>query len=170
MPTGKSGHLHQRIRGFTLLAVLAAMFFLALATQKVMTVVSQQAQREREVELLHIGAAYARAIGDYYQSSPGSVKRWPSSLNDLTDDGRFISIRRHIRQVYADPISKSTDWGVVMAVDGGIKGVYSRSDAVPIRTGGVELLGLSLAPARRYSDWQFVYQPPLVAPSPTPKP
>lgn len=170
MPTGKRRSSSTQTRGFTLVAVLAAMFFLALGTQKVMVVVSQQAQRDREAELLHTGAAFARAIGDYYESSPGSVKRWPRSLNDLTDDARFVGIRRHIRQVYPDPIARSLDWGVVTASDGGIQGVYSRSEAAPIRSGGVELMGLSLSAARRYSDWQFVYQPPLVTPSPKPKP
>jgi type II secretory pathway pseudopilin PulG len=170
MPTGKTRLPVGKSQGFTLLAVLAAMFFLALGTQKVMTVVSQQAQRDREAELLHIGAAFARAIGDYYESSPGSVKRWPSSLNDLTDDVRFVGLRRHIRQVYYDPITRNQDWGVVTTSDGGIRGVYSRSEAAPIRSGGVELLGLSLAAAGRYSDWQFVYHPPLVAPPPKPKP
>jgi type II secretory pathway pseudopilin PulG len=170
MPIGKPHLFRRKSHGFTLLAVLAAMFFLALGTQKVMFVVSQQAQRDREAELLHIGAAFARAIGAYYEASPGSVKRWPANLNDLTDDARFVGLRRHLRQVYFDPISRNQDWGFVTAADGGIRGVYSRSDAAPIRSGGVALMGLSLPPASRYSDWQFVYQPPLVAPPAKTKP
>lgn len=155
--------LRQPQRGFTLVAALAALFLLALATQKVMTVVSQQAQREREAELLRIGAAYVAAIGAYYERSPGSVKRWPPSLEALTDDRRFVTLQRHLRQPYADPITRGGDWGMVLAPDGGVVGVYSQSEEKPIRTAGEALQSLGLAEAQRYSDWKFVYQPAPVA-------
>lgn len=145
--------------GFTLVAVLAALFLLALSTQKVMTMVSQQAQREREADLLRIGAAYASAIGSYYELSPGVVKRWPPSLEALADDRRFVTLQRHLRRLYADPITRSSDWGVVAAPDGGIAGVYSRSDLEPIRVAGDQLAALGMTDAKRYSDWKFVYKP-----------
>lgn len=174
MPTGKSLSTPIAIaqRGFTLLAVMAAMFILALATQKVMYVVSQQAQREREAELLQIGAAFAQAIGTYYESSPGTVKRWPMSLKELEDDNRFVSTRRHVRQVYIDPITRAEGWGLVRTSDGGITGVYSLSDAAPIRSGALIAGRVSLPAASRYADWQFVYQPASfnLAPTSPPKP
>lgn len=145
--------------GFTLVAVLAALFFLALGTQKVMTVVSHQVQREREAELLRIGAAYASAIGAYYELSPGNVKRWPPSLEALVDDRRFVTLQRHLRKLYADPITRSSDWGVVAAPDGGVAGVYSRSELTPIRVAGDQLEALGISDAKRYSDWKFVYKP-----------
>jgi type II secretory pathway pseudopilin PulG len=147
-----------RQSGFTLVAVLAAMFIVAIGTQKVMTYVSHQAQREREAELLRIGQAYVQAIGAYYESSPGGVKRWPSRLEDLTDDTRFVGIKRHMREVYPDPVGRKP-WGVVSSPDGGIAGVFSQSDAQPIRTGTMELDALALPAAARYADWQFVYMP-----------
>ena len=147
--------------GFTLLAVLLAMFLLALATQQVMSVVSQQAQREREAELLRIGAEIVRAIGIYHERSPGSIKDWPPSLEALTDDRRFVSLQRPLRRVYADPITRSHEWGLVPAPGGGIAGVYSKSETTPIRTAGAELTELGLGPVQRYSDWKFVYTPQL---------
>jgi type II secretory pathway pseudopilin PulG len=159
-------HLHPiptptpiRQHGFTLVAVLAALFLLALASQKVMSVVSQQAQREREAELLRIGAAYQAAIGAYHDQSPGSVKRWPPTLEALLDDRRFVTLQRHLRRLYADPITRTNTWGLVPAPDGGIAGVYSLSEDRPIRTGGTELAWLGLAEADRYSDWKFVHRP-----------
>jgi type II secretory pathway pseudopilin PulG len=149
--------------GFTLVAVLAAMFLLALATQQVMQVVSQQAQREREADLLRIGTAYAQAIGTYYESSPGTVKEWPTSLQDLVNDRRFVTLRRHLREVYADPITRSVQWGTVPALGGGIAGVYSLSEAKPIRSGGIDVQDLGLPAASRYSDWKFIYTPILMA-------
>ncbi len=147
--------------GFTLVAVLLAMFLLALATQQVMSVVSQQAQREREAELLRIGAEIVRAIGIYHERSPGSIKNWPPSLEALTDDRRFVSLQRPLRRVYADPITRSYDWGLVTAPGGGIAGVYSKSEITPIRVAGTELTELGLGQVQRYSDWKFVYTPQL---------
>ena len=153
----------KRQRGFTLVAVLAALFFLALATQKVMTKVSQQAQREREAELLRMGAAYIAAIGAYYERSPGSVKRWPPTLEALTDDRRFVTLQRHMRKLYLDPMTRNGEWGVIPAPDGGVAGVYSHSDEKPIRSAGEAIHALGLSEVQRYSDWKFVYQPATVS-------
>lgn len=147
-------------------AVLAALLVLALATQSVMSYVSQQDLREREADLLRIGQAYAQAIGAYYESSPGNLKRWPRTLEDLTDDKRFVGIRRHIREVYPDPMTRSANWGIVMSDDGGIAGVHSLSTAQPIRSASLELDTLSLPAAGRYADWEFVYRPPLLQAAP----
>jgi type II secretory pathway pseudopilin PulG len=147
-------------------AVLAAMVVLALATQSVMTYVSQQDLREREADLLRIGQAYAQAIGAYYETSPGNLKRWPRTLEDLAEDKRFVGIRRHIREVYPDPMTRSANWGIVMSEDGGIAGVHSLSAAQPIRSASLELDTLSLPAASRYADWEFVYRPPLAQTAP----
>lgn len=153
------------VQGFTYLAVLVALMMLSLAANGVMTYVSQQAQREREAELLQIGQTYVQAIGAYYEASPGSVKRWPPTLEDLLDDRRSVSIKRHLRMVYPDPMTRQTDWDVVRAADGGIRGLRSRSDLAPIRSGTIALDQITLAPANRYSDWNFEYQPVQIPPA-----
>ncbi len=155
-----------RQRGFTYVALLVAMFLLALATQGVMTFVSQQAQREREADLLRIGQTYAKAIGSYHESTPGSLKRWPRKLGDLVDDRRFVTIRRHLRDLYPDPMTRLNDWELVQSADGGIMGVRSRSQAVPIRTAAPDLAELGLGTANRYSEWQFIYQPGMAGAAP----
>jgi type II secretory pathway pseudopilin PulG len=145
--------------GFTLIAVLAAMVLLALGVSQVTTVVSQQAQREREAQLLQIGLAYQQAIGNYYENSPGTVKRWPRDVSDLMEDKRFVTLRRYLRKAYTDPVSSGQNWEFIRASDGGIQGVYSPSNLQPIRTAAIELPGLSLPAASQYSQWQFVYTP-----------
>jgi type II secretory pathway pseudopilin PulG len=152
----------QRQRGFTYIAVLVAMLMLSLATQGVMTYVSHQAQREREADLLRIGQTYAKAIGAYYQATPGSVKRWPAELEDLLEDRRLVAVVRHMREVYPDPIARTARWDLIRAPDGGIAGVRSISTQAPIRMGEVVLDGMTLPPATRYADWDFVYVPALV--------
>jgi type II secretory pathway pseudopilin PulG len=133
--------------GFTLIAVLVAMMFMALALQGVMTIVSQQAQREREAQLQRVGSAIAEAIGSYYRSSPGSVKNFPQSLEDLTQDRRFVDARRYLREVYDDPITRTNRWGIVRGPDGGIAGVFSESADAPIHEG------------QHYADWKFTFTP-----------
>ena len=153
------GHELSLQGGFTYIAVLLAMLLLALSTQGVMTYVAQQAQREREADLLRIGLAYAQAIGAYYEATPGSVKRWPRQLDDLIEDRRLVSTRRYLRELYPDPVTRLPDWELVKAPDGGIAGVRSRSEAVPLRDSSIDLDGVTVTAATRYSDWQFVYQP-----------
>lgn len=149
-------------RGFTYIAVLAALLLLSLASHGVMVYVSQQAQRAREADLLRVGQNFIRAIGAYYEATPGSIKRWPSQLEDLLEDRRLVSITRHIREIYPDPITRRTDWDLIRSTDGGIAGVRSRSTASPMRTSALELDNITLPAASRYADWAFVYRPSVV--------
>lgn len=157
-------------RGFTYVAVLVAMLMLALSTQAVMTYVSHQAQREREAELLRIGQAFVQAIGHYYQATPGSVKRYPKTLEDLIEDRRLVSVKRYLRRIYADPMTRKADWQIVASTDGGIAGIHSKSDATPIRIGAVDVGNGQSTTASRYSDWVFVYRPPVTPANKTKQP
>jgi type II secretory pathway pseudopilin PulG len=148
-----------RQHGFTLLAVLAALTILALACERVMQFASQQAQREREAQLLRAGGAYAQAIAAYHADTPGHARQWPPTLEALIEDRRFVQVRRHLRERYKDPITRSVDWGLLRSPDGGIVGVYSRSDQAPLRSGAIAQRGLQLAAATRYADWKFVAPP-----------
>lgn len=145
--------------GFTYIAVLVGLLLLGLASQGVVLYASQQAQREREAQLLRVGQAYVAAIGAYYEATPGTVKRWPQRLEDLLDDHRLVVLRRHLRELYPDPITRSTQWELIRASDGGIQGLYSPSAQAPIRSSAIELPQVSLPAATRYSDWRFQYTP-----------
>lgn len=145
-------------------AVVAATLLLALATERVMAVVSQEARREREAQLLRLGAAHAAAIRSYYLATPGAVKRWPGTLADLLEDKRFVQVRRHLRESHADPVTRG-DWMLVPAPDGGIAGVRSASTQRPLQTAALQAGEVTLPAAQRYSDWHFVPRlpPPEVA-------
>jgi type II secretory pathway pseudopilin PulG len=159
MCAGKTASVqaHNVQRGFTLLAVLVAMVFLALASQQVMTVLAQQAQRDREAQLIWVGESFRQAIGSYYEESPGTAKRWPRELSDLIEDRRFVTLRRHIRKIYVDPIARSNEWGIIRASDGGVQGIYSLSDLPSIRALSPD--GQVFASGSSYRDWRFVYEP-----------
>jgi hypothetical protein len=67
--------------------------------------------------------------------------------------------QRYLRKIYRDPLTRSTDWGVVEAPTGGIMGVYSKSEDVPIKTANFPWRWASFADARNYADWKFVFSP-----------
>lgn len=139
-----------------LFAVAAAGALLAAGS----VVWHQESQRARERELLLIGKEFRRAIGLYYERSPGSVKRYPEKLEELLRDDRHLSVQRYLRRIYRDPMTGKTEWGVVRAPGGGVMGVYSLSDALPIKAGGFDEKEKEFEGAPRYSEWKFVYSPP----------
>jgi type II secretory pathway pseudopilin PulG len=143
--------------GFTLVWVLAAVALLGAALAKVGPMWSQQAQRERETELLRVGALYAQALHRYRAASPGSAKQTPTNLQSLLEDTRFVGTVRHLRKLYPDPLSPDQAWGLLRNADGTIRGVYSRSELPPLRTETLQLPGVQALPAaRRYADWHFI--------------
>lgn len=147
-----------RQAGFTYVAVLVALAIFGIGLAALGTSWSAVSQRDKENELLEIGAAYQRAICEYYLRTPGNPKRFPAALEDLVEDRRFVGIRRHLREVYGDPLSRGKDWGLVRAPDGGVAGVYSLSEKETLRRQPLKLATLTVA-GGRYSDWKFVCVP-----------
>jgi hypothetical protein len=87
---------------------------------------------------------------------PRGGSRHPAQLGDLLLDPRYPGIRRHLRKLYADPMTGRPDWGTVAAPDGGIMGVFSRSTETPIRVSGFAENFTNFERARAYSDWVFL--------------
>lgn len=146
-------------RGFTYIAVLILIAVLGLVVAAAGELWSTARQREREQELLLIGEQFRSAIGQYYERTPGTVKRYPLELRLLLKDLRFMSPQRHLRKIFTDPMTRTQEWGIVRAEDGGIAGVYSLSSAHPLKMGGFESRDEGFASAKAYSDWRFVYRP-----------
>lgn len=115
------------------------------------------AKREKERELLFVGNQYRQAIGRYYEASPGA-KQYPAKLDELIEDKRFPKSQRHLRQLYADPMTGRAEWGLVRAA-GRITGVYSLSEETPLKTGNFAKLDAEFAQRTRYADWRFVHRP-----------
>ena len=127
------------------------------------------AQREREIELIFVGSQYRKAIERYYRSAQG-YGRYPRQLEDLLKDPRRPETRRYLRTLYADPVTGTTEWGLVRAPDGGIAGVYSLSEDAPIKTTGFRPENATLAGRTKYVDWKFEYVPGVGGNAPTPLP
>lgn len=145
-------------RGFTYLGLAFVLAYMASALLATGVLWRLEQQREREAELLFVGAEFQRAIGAYYDASPGKTKEYPKELEHLVRDARYLEVRRYLRKIYVDPMTGSREWGLVKTSSGGVVGVYSHSQRAPLKRANFPE-PLSFAGARRHSDWRFVHEP-----------
>ena len=154
-PTGRP----QRQRGYSYMLALFALSILALMSTRALESQKTAGQREREEELLFVGKAYRAAIAQYYQQTPGTLKRFPPDLQALLLDQRSAGVRRPLRKLYRDPMGGGAQWGTVSAPDGGVMGVYSLAAQAPIKTDGFPIELVSFKGASSYREWKFIYVP-----------
>ncbi len=165
-----------RSAGFTYLGLLYAIAILGITLATVGVVWSTQIRREKEAQLLFAGDQIRVAIGRY-RASGG---QYPQALTELLDDKRSPVPRRFLRRIFLDPMTNSADWELILAPEGGIMGVVSRSPGKPIKVAGFSAVDASFEKAECYCDWKFVYTPrasrhrrgrqPAIRPSVTPSP
>jgi len=88
--------------GYVLVAVIFMMALLVLSLSVAVPRVRQDIHRDRELETLHRGKQYIRAVRVYYRK----FHRYPPSIDALekTNDIRFL------RKRYIDPITGKDDW------------------------------------------------------------
>jgi type II secretory pathway pseudopilin PulG len=139
--------------GFTYVAALLAVAIVTAGASVAAVAWSNSIRRDREAELVWIGSQFVIAIKQYYERSPGSIKQYPTKLEHLLEDPRYVSTERYLRRIYLDPTTRHANWGLVAAPDGGIAGVHSLSGELAVQRSvfpGTQL---------KYSDWKFVYTP-----------
>lgn len=146
-------------RGFTLAGMMLLVGVLGAGMAAYGEIASHAAQREKEQELLFVGHQFRQAIAAYHERTPGAVKRFPQKLEELLQDSRHPMPQRHLRRIYADPMTGKREWGLVAAPEGGIMGVHSLSQEAPIKSGGFAARDAALADAARYADWRFSHIP-----------
>lgn len=146
----------RRQRGFTLLALLAVLALVMLGLAAAGPMLALDARREREQELLRVGAAYVRAIESYRNLLPGSIRSFPMTLDELLLDPRVPHTVRHLRALYPDPLDPARPWGVVRDDFNRIIGVYSQDGREPVRQRGLVSEGYATPVAQAYREWRFV--------------
>lgn len=144
----------RRAAGYTYLTVLFVVAIMGVALALTGEVWRTAAVREKEAELLFVGNQYRNAIARYYLSGP---RQYPRTLADLLKDPRKPSTERHLRRLYADPITGENEWGLIKAPDGGIMGVHSLSQKTPLKSANFRLRDKEFENATRYADWKFVF-------------
>jgi type II secretory pathway pseudopilin PulG len=150
---------NNRQAGFTFLGLLFLISLMGIGMAVTGVVWQQDVQRDKERELLFIGDQFRQAIGNYYERTPGTVKAYPKSLEDLLQDKRYVTTQRHLRKIYLDPITGSHEWGLVRRPDGALIGIYSLSQDTPIKAAGFDPNDNQFQQAKQYADWKFVYVP-----------
>jgi len=98
--------------GSALLIVMMMATLLLVSLTVAMPSVYQEAQREREEELIFRGTQYARAIALFRQK----FQRFPATVNELlqTDGIRFL------RKAYPDPLDRKGKWRFIHANAAGV--------------------------------------------------
>ncbi|MFA5240740.1 MAG: type II secretion system protein [Sulfuricella sp.] len=139
---------------FVLLAVIAAMGFVLATAGEVWHMVLK---REKEQELLFAGDQFRRAFNLYNLHTPGNARRFPLSLDELLKDPRHPGVKRYLRKIYADPITGSSQWGLIKGPNGEIFGVHSLSEEEPLKKSGFRLVDAKFEGRAKYSEWVFMY-------------
>jgi len=147
------------VKGFTLLGVVLLVAILAIGAAATLSAGIALQRRAGEQELLFVGGEYQRAIRSYYETAV-STPRYPLKLEDLLRDPRFPGTRRHLRRLYADPVTGKSDWGLIQAPGGGIMGVYSLAKGTPIKVDLFDAQFPGFEGKTSYAEWRFAYAPP----------
>ena len=141
--------------GFTLIWALFFVVAMGIGMAALGNVWHTRALREREQELIFVGGQYRQALSAFRQASPKGQERYPRSLDELLADPRFPNTVRYLRKPYPDPVMKSKIWGLVTDPAGGITGVYSLSEARPLKTASFPVGDKDFEGKTSYREWVF---------------
>jgi type II secretory pathway pseudopilin PulG len=156
----------RRHGGFTYLFMLFTLAILSIATLALGSLQHLARTRAEEAELLRIGGEFRQALSRYRDAHPSHA--YPVSLDELLLDERSGVLRRHLRRIYVDPITRTAEWGLVVE-QGRIVGVHSLSERAPLKVAGFEPEDREFTDAARYADWVF-RAAPLAEPMQRPVP
>jgi type II secretory pathway pseudopilin PulG len=149
---------HPRRDGFTTIGLLVLIALIGVASAATATVAELVRRRAAEEQLLSVGKQYIKAFLEYELYTPaGHATRAPSRLEDLLRDPRLPGVRRHIRQLYPDPVTGKLDWQLISAPGGGIMGIKSASCEQTIKRSFPDGDWMYLNGRKRYCDWEFTY-------------
>jgi type II secretory pathway pseudopilin PulG len=97
---------HPSEEGFTLLAVIFLVALLTIALAIALPRVTKEIQRDREIETMHRGKQYARAVKLYYKK----FGAYPPTVDALVKTNNI----RFLRKRYTDPMTGVDDWKPVL--------------------------------------------------------
>jgi type II secretory pathway pseudopilin PulG len=91
--------------GYILLAVLFLVALILLSLAVAAPRIAKSIQRDKELELIHRGEQYTRAIKLYYRK----FGNYPSSIDQLENTNNI----RFLRKRYTDPMTGKDDWKII---------------------------------------------------------
>ena len=161
--SGKHSRRHRTMqRGYAYLALLILIAIIGVAAVATAQLGAIYQRRMAEEELLFIGGEFQRALLSYALATPAGQLPQPHELADLVRDPRYPNPMRHLRRLYADPVTGKDDWVLVRSPDGqGIVGIHSASTAHPIKLAHFPMDFQGFGDKHSYVDWVFVAQLPM---------
>lgn len=148
-----------REQGFSYVGLLLLVGILGAMFAATVTAGALMQRRAAEEELLFIGKQFRNAFKSYYESTPQGSNPYPRQLSDLLLDPRSSILRRHLRQIFVDPLTGNDEWSTVSAPGGGLMGVCSLSQGTPIKVAGFDPEFEHWSNKSRYSEWCIEYLP-----------
>jgi len=94
-----------RQQGYVLIVMLLFLAVMVIGLTAVAPAMATRVRREREIELIHRGKQYARAIRMFYRK----FGRYPVRLEELEKTNNI----RFLRRRYKDPMTASGDWRLI---------------------------------------------------------
>lgn len=146
--------------GYAYVLLLLAVAAIGAISSQMVSVGATASRRDAEQALLQIGAEFDIALRSY-AAVPQNVAiaatnaRGPRTLEELLKDPRNPSIRRHLRQIYSDPLTGKAEWGFVTDTSGFITGVYSLANAQPFKRSNFTIIQTHFEGAETYKQWVF---------------
>ncbi|NRR31576.1 type II secretion system protein [Oxalobacteraceae bacterium] len=142
--------------GFTYISLIILLAIIALVSAATLRMGVMVQRSIAEQELLNIGAEFSDALQSYADATPAGQPTQPPGFKELLKDPRFPGTRRHLRKVFVDPVSGKAEWGVLYLGDKvGIIGIYSLSDARPVKIGNFPVRFQGFEGKNHLSDWKF---------------
>lgn len=152
-----AGRAHRRQAGFTYIGLIVFVTIIGLVGAATLKVGALLQRAEAENELLEIGAEFSAALRSYALATPKGQPMQPTSLEALLRDPRFPSPRRHLRRIFVDPITGKAEWGLLAPAEGGpILGVYSLSQAQPLKIANFDARFVNFENKKHLSEWKFM--------------
>lgn len=125
--------------GYMLLFLMLAVAVLTITMLGVARNYRRSILRDREVEMIHRGEQYSRAVKRFYKKNG----RYPISIEQLENTNKI----RYLRKRYKDPMSADGAWKLVHATDiqikavGALAGTGAAGATNPLQAAASNLLG-----------------------------
>ncbi|WP_205802468.1 hypothetical protein [Burkholderia sp. Ac-20365] len=151
------------------LALLIGIAIIGAAAAGTIQIGALYQRRMAEKELLYIGDQFQRALLSYADNTPVGLPNQPRTLDELVRDPRYPNPMRHLRRVYADPMTGKPDWVLILSPNGQtIVGIHSTSHEHPIQLRQFPERFRGFEDKRSYTQWVFIARPPQLGPGQRP--
>jgi type II secretory pathway pseudopilin PulG len=149
--------------GYAYLALLILIAIIGVTAAASAQLGALYQRRMAEKELLAVGAEFQRALQSFSTATPLGQPTQPRTLDELLRDPRYPNVVRHLRKVYADPMTGKADWVLVMSPDGQtIAGIHSASQGHPIQISHFPPAFQGFDKKKSYTDWVFIARFPTL--------